>query len=50
MQDGDVYQTFADIDDIIRDLGFAPTTPMAVGIPAFVDWHKDCLQRMAAAG
>ncbi len=40
MQDGDVYQTFADIDDIRRDLGFAPTTPMAVGIPAFVDWYR----------
>lgn len=40
MQDGDVYQTFADIDDISRDLGFAPTTPMAAGIPAFVDWYR----------
>ena len=40
MQDGDVYQTFADIDDISRDLGFAPTTPMAVGIPAFVNWYR----------
>lgn len=41
MQDGDVYQTFADIEDISRDLGFAPTTPMAVGIPAFVNWYID---------
>ena len=41
MQDGDVYQTYADIDDISRDLGFAPTTPMAIGIPAFVDWYRD---------
>ncbi|WP_137871246.1 NAD-dependent epimerase/dehydratase family protein [Sphingopyxis sp. 2PD] len=41
MQDGDVYQTFADIHDISRDLGFAPTTPMAVGIPAFVDWYRE---------
>ena len=41
MQDGDVYQTFADIEDISRDLGFAPTTPMAVGIPAFVDWYRE---------
>ncbi|MBL0915211.1 MAG: GDP-mannose 4,6-dehydratase [Sphingopyxis sp.] len=39
MQDGDVYQTFADIDDIARDLGFAPTTPIGVGIPAFVKWY-----------
>ncbi|SEH18312.1 UDP-glucuronate 4-epimerase [Sphingopyxis sp. YR583] len=39
MQDGDVYQTFADIDDINRDLGFVPATPLAVGIPAFVNWY-----------
>lgn len=39
MQPGDVYQTFADIDAINHDLGFAPTTPIDVGIPAFVDWY-----------
>lgn len=39
MQDGDVYQTFADIEDISRDLGFAPTTPIRIGIPAFVNWY-----------
>lgn len=41
MQDGDVYQTFADIEDISRDLGFAPTTPMRVGIAAFVNWYLE---------
>jgi UDP-glucuronate 4-epimerase len=41
MQDGDVYQTAADIEDISRDLGFAPTTPISVGIPAFVVWYRD---------
>ena len=41
MQDGDVYQTFADIEDISRDLGFAPTTPMSVGVPAFVKWYLE---------
>ncbi|WP_428630658.1 NAD-dependent epimerase/dehydratase family protein [Sphingopyxis sp.] len=40
MQDGDVYQTFADIEDISRELGFAPTTPMSLGIPAFVNWYR----------
>ena len=40
MQDGDVYQTFADIDDMSRDLGFAPATPLAIGIPAFVNWYR----------
>lgn len=41
MQDGDVHQTFADIDDISRDLGFIPATPMTVGIPAFVSWYTE---------
>jgi UDP-glucuronate 4-epimerase len=48
MQDGDVYQTAADIEDIGRDLGFAPTTPISVGISAFVEWYrKDWLPRSA---
>src|SRR3546814_6753944 len=41
MQDGDVYQTAADIEDMSRDLGFAPTTPISVGIPAFVAWYRE---------
>lgn len=41
MQDGDVYQTAADIDDISRDLGFSPTTPITAGIPAFVTWYRE---------
>ncbi|WP_082521689.1 MULTISPECIES: NAD-dependent epimerase/dehydratase family protein [unclassified Sphingopyxis] len=39
MQDGDVHQTFADIEDISRDLGFRPKTPISWGIPAFVNWY-----------
>jgi UDP-glucuronate 4-epimerase len=40
MQDGDVPATFADISAIQRDTGFAPTTPIDVGIPRFVDWYR----------
>lgn len=40
MQDGDVYQTFADIDDIERDLGFAPRTSMREGVQRFVTWFR----------
>jgi UDP-glucuronate 4-epimerase len=40
MQPGDVERTFADIDAIRADLGYAPTTPIDVGIPAFVEWFK----------
>lgn len=40
MQDGDVYETFADIGDISRELGYAPKTPIDVGVPKFVDWYR----------
>ncbi len=41
MQKGDVKETFADIEDSTRDLGFRPTTPIDVGIPRFVEWYRD---------
>lgn len=41
MQDGDVAETFADIDAISADLGFRPTTTIAEGIPRFVEWFLD---------
>lgn len=40
LQPGDVLATYADIADARRDLGFAPTTPIDVGIPVFVDWYR----------
>jgi UDP-glucuronate 4-epimerase len=40
MQPGDVKETYADITAIQRDLGFAPTTPIEVGIPRFVEWFR----------
>jgi UDP-glucuronate 4-epimerase len=40
MQPGDVEKTFADIAAIQRDVGFQPTTPVEVGVPAFVDWYR----------
>ena len=41
MQPGDVVRTYADIHAIGADLGYAPTTPIDVGIPAFVDWYRN---------
>ncbi len=41
MQPGDVKETYADIAAIGRDLGFAPRTPIEVGIPRFVAWFRD---------
>ena len=40
MQPGDVPRTYADIDAIARDLCYAPTTPVEVGFPRFVEWFK----------
>ena len=40
MQPGDVPATYADITAIQRDHGFAPATPIEIGIPRFVDWFK----------
>jgi UDP-glucuronate 4-epimerase len=40
MQPGDVPATYADIGDAARDLGFAPTTSIEVGVPRFVDWYR----------
>lgn len=40
LQAGDVPETAADISAIAGDLGFAPTTDIAVGVPRFVDWYR----------
>jgi UDP-glucuronate 4-epimerase len=40
IQPGDVTATYANIDAIQRDLGYAPTTSIDVGVPAFVDWYR----------
>ncbi|WP_277980627.1 NAD-dependent epimerase/dehydratase family protein [Sphingomonas phyllosphaerae] len=40
MQPGDVPATYADLTAIRDDLGFHPTTPIAVGIPRWVEWYK----------
>jgi UDP-glucuronate 4-epimerase len=38
MQLGDVPETFADIDDLVRDVGYRPATPIEVGVRRFVEW------------
>ena len=40
MQPGDVPATFADVDDLIRDVGFKPSTPIEEGIKRFVTWYR----------
>ena len=41
MQMGDVPATYANVDDLIRDVGFKPATPIEVGIERFVKWYRD---------
>lgn len=40
MQAGDIAETFADIDDLCRDTGFKPGTPIEKGLEHFVNWYK----------
>jgi len=40
MQPGDVPATYADIDDLTRDFGFRPHTPIREGIARFVEWYR----------
>jgi len=40
MQPGDVPATFADVERARRKLGYEPTTPIAEGIPRFIDWYR----------
>jgi UDP-glucuronate 4-epimerase len=41
MQPGDVPATYADVDDLIREVGFKPSTPIAEGIGRFIVWFND---------
>jgi UDP-glucuronate 4-epimerase len=40
MQPGDVRATYADVDDLMHDVGFAPSTPIEVGVARFVAWFR----------
>jgi UDP-glucuronate 4-epimerase len=40
MQPGDVSATYADIEDLSREVGFVPSTPIEVGLARFTDWYK----------
>jgi UDP-glucuronate 4-epimerase len=39
MQPGDVAATYADVDDLERDVGFRPSTTIEEGVRRFVDWY-----------
>ena len=44
MQPGDVPATFANVDDLIADVGYKPETTVEEGIARFVDWYRDFYQ------
>lgn len=41
MQPGDVYQTYADVTDLMNDFNFKPDTSLEVGLGKFVKWFKE---------
>jgi UDP-glucuronate 4-epimerase len=41
MQAGDVPDTWADVEDLVADVGYRPSTPVEVGVARFVDWYLD---------
>jgi UDP-glucuronate 4-epimerase len=41
LQPGDVPDTAADVSDLVADVGYAPATPVEVGVRNFVQWYRD---------
>jgi UDP-glucuronate 4-epimerase len=41
MQPGDVPLTYADVDDLIQDVGFKPETSLEEGLFRFVQWYRE---------
>jgi UDP-glucuronate 4-epimerase len=41
MQPGDVLETFADVEDLARDIGFKPQTRIEDGVARFVEWYRE---------
>lgn len=41
LQDGDVPETYADVDDLMNDVGFKPATTIEHGVEQFVNWYKE---------
>ena len=40
LQPGDVPDTYADVDDLVRDVDYRPNTSIEVGVAKFVDWYR----------
>jgi UDP-glucuronate 4-epimerase len=44
LQPGDVPDTFADVSDLERDVGYRPATSVETGVAAFVEWYRGYYQ------
>ncbi len=40
LQPGDVVATYADVDDLMQDVGFKPATPIEKGVALFIEWYQ----------
>ena len=40
LQQGDVPDTYADVEDLVKEFGYKPTTSVKVGVKSFVDWYR----------
>ena len=49
MQAGDVLATYADIEDLRRDVGFAPKTPLCEGLTRWAEWFREYTTRRVIA-
>ena len=41
LQPGDVPETYADVQSLVDDVGYKPTTPIEVGVSRFIEWYRD---------
>ena len=45
MQPGDVPGSYADVDDLVKNIGFKPSIPIEKGIGEFVEWYLDYYEK-----
>ena len=50
MQQGDMENTYADVEDLKKDYGYQPHTPLRAGIQRFADWYKSYYYREDQVG
>ena len=40
LQPGDVPDTFADVDDLVKDINYKPSMNLERGVKNFIDWYR----------